>query len=131
MTPDLTNLVIIVCGGRSYKDWRRVDQVLDEFKPRVVVHGGEPGAQSLAADWAARTSTTARRYPADWSRFGSSAGPIRNQAMIGNEPEVRLVIAFPGGRGTADMVAKAKMAGLMVYEAERVTSGSEQGELFR
>lgn len=50
--------------------------------------------------------------PADWKRFGRAAGVLRNTAMLADRPE--LVIAFPGGKGTADMVRKAKAAGLEV-----------------
>jgi hypothetical protein len=46
---------------------------------------------------------------------GKAAGPIRNQRMI-DEGKPDLVIAFPGGRGTADMVSRAKKAGIPVQE---------------
>lgn len=54
-------------------------------------------------------------YPADWKRHGKSAGPIRNQLML-YETQPHIVVAFPGGRGTADMVRKAKHRGGKVIE---------------
>jgi hypothetical protein len=45
--------------------------------------------------------------PANWGRYGPAAGPIRNtQMLIEGRPE--LVVFFPGGDGTKDMVEKAR-----------------------
>ena len=56
-----------------------------------------------------------RVYPADWKANAKAAGPIRNAEMLADfKPDT--VIAFPGGRGTADMVRKAKAAGVRVIE---------------
>jgi hypothetical protein len=49
---------------------------------------------------------------ADWEKLGRSAGPIRNQAML-DEGRPDLVVAFPGHHGTADMVRRARAAGVM------------------
>jgi hypothetical protein len=49
-------------------------------------------------------------YHADW-QLGRKAGPIRNQRML-DEGRPELVIAFPGGRGTSDMTARARAAPL-------------------
>lgn len=46
-------------------------------------------------------------------KYGKSAGPIRNQTML-DDGKPDLVLAFPGGRGTADMVAKAEKHGIPV-----------------
>jgi len=54
---------------------------------------------------------------AKWSKHGRAAGPIRNQEMI-DECKPDLVVAFPGGRGTADMVRRAKAAGIRVIEVQ-------------
>ena len=54
-------------------------------------------------------------YPAPWKRFGPSAGGIRNQQML-DEGKPDLVVAFPGGKGTADMVRRAENAGVKVIK---------------
>jgi len=52
-------------------------------------------------------------FPADWSRHGKSAGPIRNrQMLIEGRPDI--VVAFPGGKGTANMIKQAVEAGVKV-----------------
>ena len=112
---------VLVCGGRQYDDYVHVCEVLDSFTdPRgqtitFVVHGAAPGADSLAALWADARNIPAHAFPADWRTHGRAAGPIRNARMLAEgKPDV--VIAFPGGPGTADMVAKARRAGVHVEE---------------
>jgi hypothetical protein len=47
---------------------------------------------------------------------GKAAGSIRNQRMLDAEKHIDVVVAFPGGRGTADMVRRARAAGIHVLE---------------
>lgn len=111
---------VIVCGGRTYDNAAHVRFVLDALhRDRDIWHvitGYAFGADRLAEAWAEGKGIRVSRYPANWHLHGKAAGPIRNRAMIRMErPE--LVVAFPGGSGTADMVAAAKDAGVEVYEA--------------
>jgi len=52
---------------------------------------------------------------ANWAGLGRKAGPIRNQEML-DQGRPNMVVAFPGGRGTADMVRRARGAGVEVIE---------------
>ena len=83
----------------------------------VIIHGAAKGADSLASEWAALNEVKEEVFPADWKTHGRAAGPIRNQQML-DEGKPDLVIAFPGGRGTADMVKRARKAGIEVMEVE-------------
>jgi predicted Rossmann-fold nucleotide-binding protein len=56
-------------------------------------------------------------HPANWNAWGRAAGPRRNQEMLMRKPN--LVVAFPGGEGTADMVQKAIAAGVKVVHCNR------------
>jgi predicted Rossmann-fold nucleotide-binding protein len=110
-------LVVLVCGGRAYTDdgaiFRALDRLHDERGIRRVVTGGATGADTLAARWANEQGVSLGVYPADWHAHGKAAGQIRNQQMLDSEaPD--LVLAFPGGHGTADMVRRAKRAGAWV-----------------
>jgi hypothetical protein len=80
-------------------------------------HGTAPGADAHAANWALKNRVPIKAWKADWRQHGNAAGPIRNQQMI-DEGKPDLVIAFPGGRGTADMVQRAKAAGIEVFEVQ-------------
>ena len=73
------------------------------------------GADTLGAEWAKAQGIPCEVYMADWEGLGRKAGPIRNQRML-DEGKPDLVVAFPGGRGTADMVRRARSAGLDVLE---------------
>ena len=68
----------------------------------------------LAHEWGKRMALDVIAMPADWDRHGRSAGPLRNQAMIARKPD--FVVAFPGGRGTADMVRRARSMEIDVAE---------------
>lgn len=107
---------VLVCGGRSFSDWDLLCRVLDaqheKHRIGVIIHGAYRGADTLADSWAICRGVGRDKYPADWS-FGKKAGPIRNQRML-DEGRPDLVLAFPGGRGTADMVARARNAGVEV-----------------
>jgi hypothetical protein len=106
---------ILVCGGRDYFDAERIDRVLDTLGPSLVIHGDARGADALAANWAVKRGVPHKPYPADWHYHGKSAGPIRNRLML-KEGKPQLVVAFPGGAGTADMVGAAMQAGVPVVE---------------
>ena len=108
---------VIVCGGRAYTGKAAVFAVLDSCQPTgLLVHGAARGVDSLADAWATARSVPVRRFPAPWAREGNSAGPLRNAAML-SATQPAAVIAFPGGKGTRDMVQRARAAGVPVYFA--------------
>ncbi len=106
---------ILVCGGRDFTDrsliYRLLDQVIAAMNWHKVeiISGAARGADSLAIDWAVLREHKYTAFPADWKQYGRQAGPIRNQKMLDiGKPD--LVIAFPGGRGTADMIERTRNA---------------------
>jgi predicted polyphosphate/ATP-dependent NAD kinase len=103
---------IIVTGGRDYSDKDALFQVLDNLEPRptLVVQGGARGADALAKLWAQTRNVPWKTHMADWELYGPSAGPRRNRVMLMAHPEAK-VIAFPGGKGTANCVATARELG--------------------
>lgn len=113
---------ILVTGGRDFADVDFLDRVLDEFHagPRgpigVVIHGAARGADSLAGAWAERRGVMVEAYVADWEGQGRAAGPLRNKLML-DEGKPDIVIAFPGGRGTANMMKQATERGVEVLLA--------------
>lgn len=107
---------IIVCGGRTYDNRKHVFKTLDAIHAdcpiTAVIHGNAKGADNLADDWAMGKCETLT-FPPLWEVHGKSAGPKRNQQML-DEGRPDMVVAFPGSRGTADMVRRAKAAGIIV-----------------
>jgi hypothetical protein len=110
---------VLVCGGRDYNDRDRIWNTLCEIdasqKIDTVIHGGATGADNEGMIWAQTMDRLHAPFAAEWRRFGNRAGPIRNQRML-DEGKPDLVVAFPGGRGTTDMVRRAKAAGVPVRE---------------
>jgi hypothetical protein len=109
---------VLVCGGRGYDDVDHVYRVLDAIhtlRPiTCIIEGGAEGADYLACRWsAARGLDEHQRFSADWNCDGRAAGPKRNQKML-DDGKPDLVVAFPGGRGTADMVRRAEASGVPV-----------------
>jgi hypothetical protein len=116
---------VLVCGGRKFNNAKLLNDRLTKliqnnleshpFGVSFVIHGGATGADSLAGKWAKARGITVLEFPADWLSHGRSAGPIRNAKML-REGNPDLVLAMPGGTGTADMIRKAKAAGVPVVE---------------
>ena len=108
---------ILVCGGRKFADWRLLKETLDKYPDdTVLIHGAAPGADDLADRYGKKVRKwKVVPYPADWKKYDDAAGPIRNQRML-DEGKPDRVIAFPGGHGTANMIRKARAAGVPVDE---------------
>lgn len=125
---------ILICGGRDYADYHRLSDVLNSlcynrkwimkneidgnWLPNVIVISGKAkGADTLAIDWAVVNWCDFIEFPAQWKAYGKQAGPIRNQQML-DEGKPDIVIAFPGGNGTRDMVRRTRKAGVEVIEID-------------
>lgn len=119
---------VLVCGGRDYQNEGRVGAFLDRLHAEnpisLIIEGGQRtwndetnriigGADYWAYCWAHQRGVLCRTEKADWRKLGRRAGPIRNQLMIDKyHPE--LVVAFPGGRGTDDMISRAEKASIEI-----------------
>lgn len=112
---------VLVCGGRDYPDQMRVWSTLSALHAErpiaAIIQGGAYGADAWAMTWGHSEAIPVYEYKAEWKQHGPKAGPLRNQRML-DEGKPDLVIAFPGGRGTADMIRRARAAGVPVVEGE-------------
>jgi hypothetical protein len=107
---------VLVTGGRDYKDYGVVSQALSALDVSALIEGGATGADLLARVWANANKIPYTTYPAQWGLFGKKAGYMRNlQMLIEGKPD--LVLAFPGGKGTANMVKIATENGTPVQLA--------------
>jgi len=110
---------ILVTGGRDFSDREFLFATLDRLHAQkhiaVVIHGDARGTDRLAGDWAQSRGIPVLARPADWKRHGRAAGPVRNRQMLADNPN--LVVAFPGGAGTQNMIEIARRQGLQVMVA--------------
>lgn len=110
---------VLVCGGRDYSDWHTLAGVLHQIHrdaphdTLTIIQGGARGADAMAREWCEAYKVAYINYPADWDKHGRGAGPIRNRRML-EDGRPDLVLAFPGGAGTANMVKQARAAGVEV-----------------
>ena len=127
-------MLIGVTGGRKYgwmfdeenheventlETWFLYD-VLETFREKYptmeLMHGGAKGADSWAHHWAVNKNIKTRVFKAEWNIYGKAAGVIRNTEMVWQKPDI--VIAFPGGTGTADMIKQSLKAELKVIQVD-------------
>jgi ferredoxin-thioredoxin reductase catalytic subunit len=84
----------------------------------TIIHGGCKGADKISDYIASKLGFSVVFYRANWQKYGKAAGPIRNQWMLDDNPDLDLVLAFTHdikkSRGTADMVRRARKAGKKV-----------------
>lgn len=93
-----------------------MDKIHTQYGPITFgIQGGANGADYLFWQWTDARGVPCGSYNADWKAHGKAAGFIRNQQML-DEGKPNLVVAFPGGPGTAHMVARARAAGVRVVE---------------
>ena len=68
-------------------------------------------------------------YAALWSEHGRAAGPMRNKELLAGKAQegpVDALVAWPGGRGTADCKRRAASLGIPVIEIEDLTKDEDQ-----
>lgn len=102
----------LFCGSRFWKDEEAIRRRIDALpEGSVVVHGAARGADTIAGRLATERGLVVRSYPADWDRFPSSAGPIRNRQMFDAErPDIVYAFRLPNSRGTNHMIRIARKA---------------------
>lgn len=124
---------VAVIGTRHFHDsefiYNSLDKVLNQIGPFTVVSGGATGPDTIGVTWAyLRDLPEPVEIPAEWNKFGRSAGMKRNRLVI---DQVDLVVAFHDGKspGTAGAVGYARQKSLPVilFEVTYVGKGQEVG----
>jgi hypothetical protein len=114
-------MICLVTGGRDYADMGAVFDCLthldSKFSHLLVVHGDARGADNLAYEVCKEAGIDQVRVPASWNKYKRRAGPVRNRFMT-ELFDIDMVLAFPGGTGTADMMEVAESKGIPVVESQ-------------
>jgi len=101
---------VAVVGGRDFTDKTNMFFILDIYVEKhgisQIISGGAKGADTLAKSYAESRGIPFLEFPAEWDKYGKSAGYIRNEDIVRASD---VVIAFPtkNSKGTWDTVAKA------------------------
>lgn len=119
----ILKLKLLICGGRDFTD---IEYAIPLFQ---AVHNTSPvsqlicgmarGGDTLGKLWANEVDIPVAEFHPDWDTHGRRAGRLRNQRML-DEGQPNLVLALPGGTGTAHMVDISKSAGIPVLEYTRL-----------
>jgi YspA, cpYpsA-related SLOG family len=134
-------MIVLVTGSRDWPDAEMVADILDltekHYGPiTTIVHGACPTGADAAADaWAVANDCGVERVPADWTKHGRSAGPLRNREMIRRGADLCLAFIGPctrprciglvphdshGASGCSDMARRAGIR-TFVYRLGTVT----------
>ncbi len=82
-----------------------------------IVSGGANGVDVAGERWAHTcTDKPVKRFPANWSKHGKSAGPIRNREMA-KYADALIAIPHPtqSSKGTENMILAMRLEGKPVY----------------
>jgi sugar (pentulose or hexulose) kinase len=117
----------MVTGSRSWDDAAAIEEQLRKVPPgSIIVHGGAPGADTLAAEIADRLGLKTESHPIDRSQGRAAtraAGIARNQRMIDTQPDAVLAFHRDNSPGTQDAIERARQAGIPL----RVVGYGQQG----
>ena len=111
--------LVAIAGGKDVQDpaavIARLDKAREKYADMVLVHGGGPGVEKIAARWAERNGVHQIVCKPDWDRHGRAAPFRRNDELLNLLPKG--VIAFPGSGITDNLVDKARQLGIPVMKA--------------
>jgi len=108
---------VIIAGGRNFNDYEKLcqfcDKVLSKQTKVEIVSGTANGADKQGEKYARDKGYPIKQFPADWNKYGKSAGYKRNAQM---SDYADALIAFWDGnsKGTKHMIELAKRANLKV-----------------
>lgn len=123
---------VLITGGRGFIDEDVISTAMSDLvhhrgafskingSVETVIHGkARRGVDHIVDKVARRMGLVVEEYPItddEWKMLGLGAGHARNGRMLrSSRPD--LVVAFPGGNGTRDMVRQAKEASVEVIYA--------------
>lgn len=120
---------LIIAGSRTFENcYCIIDGAISQLDIPIVsevVCGGARGVDSIGRNWAETQHRqeypvqdlipTVEEFPADWDKFGKSAGHIRNKQMA--EYADALLLIWDGeSKGSANMKQQMGKLGKPIYE---------------
>jgi hypothetical protein len=107
----------IIAGTRTINSYELVRVAIhsSKFKITEVVSGGCYGVDTIGEEWARENNIPVKVFPADWNKYGKSAGPRRNEQMA-NYADALILIWDGDSRGSRSMLNLAYERNLAVYQ---------------
>lgn len=102
---------LIVAGSREFRNYNLLSKHLDEINSKYgiteIVSGTASGADSLGELYAREHNIPIKRFPANWNKYGRSAGYIRNKDMA-HYADACICFWMNKSKGTGHMINLAK-----------------------
>jgi hypothetical protein len=109
---------VIIAGSRGINDYAKVCDAVQRsrFPISRVLSGMARGVDTLAIRYATEKRLPLEQFPAQWSKWGRSAGYRRNEQMAQNA-DALIAVWDDRSPGTRHMIQVAKARGLQVFVA--------------
>ena len=76
---------VITAGSRDFRDYelfkKEVSNIIGDSTDVIIVSGLARGADAMGIKYANDNNLGLKKFPADWDRYGKSAGYKRNEEM--------------------------------------------------
>jgi len=107
---------VIIAGSRTIRHYARVCDAVRQsgFAISRVISGLAPGVDSLAVRYAKEHGLSCDGFPAQWSRWGRTAGYRRNVEMA-QHADALIAIWDGQSPGTRHMIEVAKARSLRIF----------------
>ena len=122
---------LLVCGSRTITDKEWVYSQIEKYwyehlacySDPIMIEGGARGVDLLARSYAIDNEWEIEEYPADWDKYGKSAGYIRNDIMVKKADEV-LILWDGTSKGTKNDIDLCKKYNkpheIVIYKEETI-----------
>lgn len=111
----------VITGSRNINDVSLITKILDTIlekygKPTEFIHGNCYGVDKIGERWAFNNNINIKCFPANWTKYGKSAGPIRNKEMADycSKDDVCIAIWDGSSKGTKNMIDTCRKNGIKV-----------------
>lgn len=107
--------LLLVTGSRTWSDAAFIERKLllyaKHFGDFTLLSGHCPdGADAIAEGICKRLGFDMELIPANWTRYGRTAGGLRNAKMVGKGPDYYLAFLHNNSSGTRDCIRRTKAA---------------------
>ena len=101
---------VIIAGSRNISDRSGLLKAIKQsgFDITEVVSGKARGVDTIGETWAVANDIPIKQFPADWSKHGNAAGPIRN-SMMAEYADAAIIIWDGKSAGTLNMIKNMHM----------------------
>lgn len=106
---------VLICGSRDWTNSGPIQGIINQMtKYDILIAGNAVGADSIAEHLAKISGIQVQSFPAQWNKYGTSAGPLRNIEMLddGKPDKVYAFMSSHHSKGTQHTIRESKKRGI-------------------